>query len=55
MNFLNSGKVTLDRATNKESLAKKMVDYLLKLGYNEEFNHEEEDNTTQEENQLVPR
>lgn len=54
MNFLNSGKVTLDRATNKEALAKKMVDYLLKLGYNEDFNQEEEDNTTQEENPLVP-
>lgn len=34
MNFLNSGKVNLDRNTNKVVLAQKMVDYLLKLGYN---------------------
>lgn len=35
--FLNSGKVNLDRNTNKAELAQKMVDYLIKLGYNEDY------------------
>lgn len=54
MKFLNSGKVTLDRGTDKESLAQKMVDYLLNLGYNEDFEEDNEKNDPQEENPLVP-
>jgi hypothetical protein len=37
MNFLNSGRVKLPKNTNKTELAQKMVNYLLKIGYNEDF------------------
>lgn len=50
LNFLNSGKVNLDRNTNKMVLAQRMVDYLLKLGFNEDY----QDNQNQPHNHQEP-
>lgn len=55
MKFLNSGKVTLPRSTNKSALAQKMVDYLLKLGYNDSFGDDNQsEETPMDESEITP-
>jgi len=48
--FLNSGKVKLPRITNKDALAQKMVDYLIRIGYNEDLGDDDGDQPNAQDN-----